>query len=61
MTLRDWFAGQALLGMCGNETWVQEVRDYVENDGLKGHKLNARVAYFAADAMLEARKNYETH
>lgn len=43
MTLRDWFAGQALKGMCPNpeigETWESLAAD----------------AYDAADAMLKER------
>jgi len=43
MTLRDWFAGQALAGICvgvddPNEPWI------------------AQKAYQIADAMMEARK-----
>lgn len=43
MSLRDWFAGQALTGLLaapvGKDTWVGVAKD----------------AYSAADAMLEAR------
>lgn len=50
MTLRDWFAGQALAGICAN----------CDESGLNGwvhsDKLAASVAYQFADAMLEARK-----
>lgn len=45
MSLRDWFAGQALAGICG--------------DGIPGlhHKpeTTAEMAYLYADAMLAAR------
>lgn len=45
MTLRDWFAGQALAGICANPDWhptdVQSV---------------ARDAYAHADAMIAARE-----
>ena len=51
MTLRDWFAGQALAGISG----------MTESDGSSflhspGMKAAARWAYSFADAMLEARK-----
>ena len=50
MTLRDWFAGQALAGICSN----------CDESGINGwahsSKLAASVAYQFADAMLEARK-----
>ena len=46
MTLRDWFAGQALAGELAG--W---------RSSTEGHEFNiARRAYAAADAMLEARK-----
>lgn len=49
MSLRDWFAGQALAGMnaslTGTDAWPTET----------GTKLMARAAYLQADAMLEAR------
>lgn len=45
MSLRDWFAGQALAGICAhNDTW-----------GLTDAPL-AKAAYQIADAMLSARK-----
>ena len=43
MTLRDWFAGQALAGLLAEGTgqpWSKDARD----------------AYLAADAMIAARK-----
>jgi len=44
MSLRDWFAGQALAGLLTRE------------DNYKSTKGAASIAYHAADAMLEARK-----
>ena len=45
MSLRDWFAGQALAGMLGtNEGWNAE------------NKQIAQSAYEVADAMLACRK-----
>jgi hypothetical protein len=46
MTLRDWFAGQALAGFCAAP------RDRRNND----NKVMATGAYTAADAMLAARE-----
>jgi hypothetical protein len=43
MSLRDWFAGQAIAGMMSKEPWFS-----AENC--------AKAAYHVADAMLEARK-----
>lgn len=45
MTIRDWFAGQALAGLLASEAWCRDRPDDV-----------ARAAYEQADAMLEARK-----
>lgn len=47
MTLRDWFAGQAMIGLCsginsGSDAWLINCA--------------AVLAYQIADAMLEARK-----
>lgn len=45
MTLRDWFAGQALAGLCGDVSNMTETPDQL-----------ARAAYAAASAMLKARE-----
>jgi hypothetical protein len=45
MTLRDWFAGQALAGLLGNS-----------NYGPPNSKEDANMAYLIADAMLKARE-----
>lgn len=47
MTLRDWFAGQAMIGLCsginsGSDAWLINCA--------------AELAYQISDAMLEARK-----
>lgn len=49
MTLRDWFAGQAMAGFCADPEiqWSQ---------GKKTEVNLAKLAYEVADAMLEARK-----
>lgn len=52
MTLRDYFAGQALVGLTMRMN-SQERRRYREDVNLKG--LEARTAYAIADAMLRAR------
>lgn len=44
MSLRDWFAGQALAGMCANSAW----------DGVSWASTTL-AAYDAADAMLAER------
>ncbi len=48
MSLRDWFAGQALVGM-GNRRWEGEDKETAT-------QKHARACYSIADAMLEARK-----
>ena len=54
MTLRDWFAGQALAGM---GTWApgfgRDGRPPITSDNIRAAK--ARWAYYQADAMLEER------
>lgn len=59
MSLRDWFAGQALVGIMANpERWRDIQRRYDEGklsyDGASAS--NATKAYSLADAMLAARK-----
>ena len=44
MSLRDWFAGQALIGLC-----VDDVRNWPVD-------LTARYVYELADAMLKERE-----
>ena len=44
MSLRDWFAGQALAGICANSAWDEN-----------GWPARAKAAYDAADALLSAR------
>jgi len=47
MSLRDWFAGQALSGFCAS-------------DGLIGHEGLAEDAYDVADRMFAARRPPES-
>ena len=49
MSLRDWFAGQALAGMCANSEWVN---DFNYSNSIE---CTAERAYSMADAMLAAR------
>ncbi len=53
MTLRDWFAGQALKGMLANPKWPD-----VGDGGLPAgeEECAAHWAYGFADAMLAARE-----
>lgn len=46
MSLRDWYAGMALIGLCASP----------DNKLLKGGDQFAGVAFVLADAMLKARK-----
>ncbi len=53
MSLRDWFAGQALAGIMANSDYLVSARD-----GSKGHRVDVVIAsnaYDIADAMLLAR------
>lgn len=45
MTLRDWFAGQALIHI-----------QAADKDGIMGPEITAFACYRLADAMIEARK-----
>lgn len=59
MSLRDWFAGQALAGQiaaCSRPDLLQVKLAHAEKKGLGLHQMEAKAAYKAADAMLEARK-----
>lgn len=49
MAMRDWFAGQALAGICANSAW---------NDAFHASVFapSAKAAYDMADAMIAARK-----
>ncbi len=56
MTLRDYFAGQVLLGCCNDPTFVKRVNKTTGNDAEAGRAITAASAYAMADAMLAARK-----
>ena len=58
MTLRDWFAGQALIGI-GTATVTPAKAPYYHNPSLDDDKVlhdRAIWAYRQADAMIKARK-----
>jgi hypothetical protein len=55
MTLRDWFAGQALVGMNASPALMEVVTGPEAGAGRHNDRL-AAAAYSQADAMLRARK-----
>lgn len=56
MTLRDYFAGQALSGLCANESYIRAIAEDEElSDKDKPNKL-AEICYELADAMLAQRE-----
>ena len=48
MTLRDWFAGQALVGLLASNQWTNSLQ------GIEGHLSRKSLVW--ADAMIAARK-----
>jgi hypothetical protein len=54
MSLRDWFAGQALNGFCSDGSSLKATHDALES-GKSLAQVLAKSAYDAADAMLAAR------
>jgi hypothetical protein len=54
MNLRDYFAGQAIIGMVDSENLEKKLRSY--RDSKEVDKNLAERAYEIADAMIEARK-----
>ena len=59
MSLRDYFAGQALAGMCAATMSRAEREDIA--DGTRGGKYYYKAAYVLADAMIAERNKGETH
>jgi hypothetical protein len=55
MSLRDWFAGQALIALMSNKAWVTGLDAHCERFCLEFRPELARSAYETADAMLKAR------
>lgn len=68
MALRDWFAGQALVGIIARNGIVdhktcddvdgmdESFREVPDGDAIRSGEAEALVAYETADAMLAARK-----
>ncbi|TXH52751.1 MAG: hypothetical protein E6Q97_14965 [Desulfurellales bacterium] len=54
MSLRDWFAGQALAGILSNDSLLYRIRS--ESIMATVHDATADFALEVADAMLKARK-----
>lgn len=56
MTLRDWFAGQALSGMSGaGPEFMNALSRRAEKLGVNAEEYGARMAYLLADAMIAER------
>ena len=55
MTLRDYFAGQALVGMLSNFNMVEAIVELNTSEGDIG-KITAKAVYDVADSMLERRE-----
>lgn len=57
MTLRDWFAGQALAGFtAANDAMLRALAALAEEEGQNTSQIVARLSYERADAMLAARE-----
>lgn len=63
MSLRDWFAGQALVGLCagvlGNTDAIEALHAMNKNEDWAPEQIHAKWAYGFADAMLKARGEQE--
>lgn len=55
MALRDYFAGQALAGMCANQRYLEQTIEVTYKEGLVFSSAVAKTAYVMADAMLKSR------
>ena len=56
MTLRDWFAGQALAGMTGaGPEFMNALCKRATERGISEEELGAKMAYVLADHMLAER------
>lgn len=54
LTKRDWFAGQALMGFCSNQAYLNNLSKNVSDIPL--NEILSGICYKTADAMLEARE-----
>lgn len=55
MSLRDWFAGQALQGMLSDSVTIQWLKDLSDTSDVSAGEWIAQFVYAQADAMLKAR------
>lgn len=56
MTLRDYFAAQAMNGLIGSAESVAAIRKAAHNNGADIETVIATTSYIVADAMLRARQ-----
>lgn len=56
MSLRDWFAGQVIVGLHCSPDVLRALNKAATKNAMKFQDIAAAHAYSIADAMLEARK-----
>jgi len=56
MTLRDWFAGQALTGIMANSKVLDNANIAAKKSDVDGQVVIGIVAYVVADAMMAERE-----
>lgn len=56
MTLRDYFAGQVVVGLFSDGMTMVAVTKRASEEGVTDHDVYARIAYNVADAMLAVRE-----
>ena len=56
MSLRDWFAGQAMLGFLSNPESTKSTLAVAEEEDWEPAAVSAAIAYAQADAMLAERE-----
>jgi len=57
MSLRDYFAGQALIGVWSHNEFIDGIMQEVDHDMDVVVTVTASLAYTQADAMMEEREN----